>query len=88
MTWLVWPIRAILTARVIDLPLGTYLATFVVPFAGCLVMAMAVLALRPEEGSPFLLLGQIVVGAIAYGGTVTLLARRRLLSVANLIRPR
>lgn len=86
MTWLVWPVMAILTARVVGLSPWRYLSTFIIPAAGCAVMALAVLGLQPDHATPVTLGLQIAAGAAAYGAVVTVLARRRLRAVVNLIR--
>lgn len=79
-TWLVWPFVAIAVGRIINLSLPRYLAQFVPPLLGCLVMAAVVLGLESwmEQGAALTLVAQIAGGILAYGATLLMVAASRL----------
>ena len=73
-TWLIWPVIASVVARMLDLSLQRYLAQFIPPLFGCVVMAAVVLASGHwiDQSPTITLIVQIVAGALTYG--ITLLA--------------
>lgn len=90
MTWLVWPIVAIMTGRLLELSLGRYLAQFVPPLLACCAMAGTVWAVKHWAGSDNLvsLALQIGMGALVYAGTLLLMAAKRLQGLRSTLRKR
>lgn len=90
MTWLVWPFVANAVGRMIDLPLHHYLAQFIPPLLGSLIMAAVVLGLGAwmENSTALTLTVQIVAGALTYGVTLLVVAGRRLKDLRTTLRKR
>ncbi|MEO1909531.1 MAG: lipopolysaccharide biosynthesis protein [Paracoccus sp. (in: a-proteobacteria)] len=89
-TWLVWPFVATSVGRMIDLSLLRYLAQFLPPLLGSLVMAVVVISLGfwMEHGTALTLAAQIVAGAVTYGATLLIVAGRRLQALRTTLRKR
>lgn len=90
MTWLVWPVVATVSGRMIDLSLGRYLLQFAPPALACLAMAATVLALRSvmEPLTVLSLVMQIGMGMLVYGAALLLVAGRRLQGLRAALRKR
>ncbi|MCC6927892.1 MAG: lipopolysaccharide biosynthesis protein [Gemmatimonadaceae bacterium] len=81
---------AVLTFRQVHMSFGEYLHALRAPLSGVVVMSAAVWSarfLQPDDfARPWALATDIAVGAVAYGATLLLLHRERMLAIVSRIR--
>ena len=88
--WLTAPFMSVLAARLLGLSLRSYLAQFLSPLIGTVVMAAALQMMNSHgvtNGAAGLVL-QIVVGATVYSATVLMLSGRRLRLLRSALKSR
>lgn len=87
--WLVWPVTAIIAARLIKISLWAYLGQFLIPLGAAAGMAVVVLTLDAVMTPGLVsLCTQIVAGAAIYAMLLLVFARKRLAMLRALIQRR
>jgi len=88
-SFLIWPISAIMTARLLDDGLGSYLAHFKNPLIATLVMSLAVLAIPvmlPELPVGVYLVLQILTGLVIYSATLLAISRNQIGDILHIVK--
>ena len=83
-TALIWPISVVMTVRLLDCSIWSYIRSFAAPACATLGMTLVLLSLPQGSGVQHLAL-QIVVGACVYGLLMLTFCRARLAEVRRLI---